>query len=568
MTLLKQIAGEDPNNAEIEDLLREAQSQAEIQRVTRAIDQVCAQARELSAGHDYDAAGSSLRRALQTYPGDPRLEGLLDAVSRQKQEWESETRMREALRASSQLIREGRYPEAVHAIENFLERDPGEPALLKLLNQAKAEWEASKRSDALNRALAEIQAVVQQNRLNEAAALLEHHGREFGAAPAFLAVRGQVEEMARAADRARRLAEAETQIRNLMNQGNREAALTVCQAAMAQDPDAPQLLEWYSGIQQQLARDRRQSQVSKLTGLTRQAIVLKDWNTAAARLQELAQTHPDEPSIPILKDTLTAERRREDLEQALGALNEAIHRRDWPAAEKRLAAAQSLGAESPRIADARHRMERGRKRDRAVAEARTAHKKSRFDEVDRLLSPLVADDPADVEAGELPARRAIAAFGLGSRRDDGAGPQAGEGPGEGTAVRRRHAHAAGTDRRLRATLGPGGGTATAHDRLGTAEPGSGTGGKTQGGRRAGRTGRRHAVAGGVRGRARGAGASALGGDGDSRREGTVGAGVRWRKWNRWLPRAISKARARRWRKGYRRGRTTRLWARGGSDWRI
>ncbi len=401
MMLLKQISAEDPQNPEIQDLLQEAQGLAEIQRVTRTVDQVCAQARELAAARDFEAAAALLRRTLQTYPDDPRLEGLLDAVSRQKLEWEAEQFLREALRSSSQLIREQRYPEAIHALEAFLEKVPGEPALLKLLSQAKSEWEASKRADALSRATAGIRAAVEQNRLDEAAALIEHHSGEFGAAASFIALRSQVEEMARTTERTRRIAEAESQVRSLLNQGNREAALQVCQAAMTRDPDAPQLLEWFSGIQQQIAQDRRQAEVSRLTGLTRQAIVLKDWNAAAGRLEELGRQYPDEPSLPALRDSLRAERRREETEQALAALAEALNRRDWPTAEKRLAAAAAIAPDSPRVAEARSQIERGKRRDKAVADARSAHRKSRFDEVERLLSPVVADDAADAEAMEL-----------------------------------------------------------------------------------------------------------------------------------------------------------------------
>ena len=86
MMLLKQVTGEDPQNTEAHDLLQEAQGLAELQRVTRTIDQACVQARELAASRDFDAAASLLRRTLQSFPGDPRLEGLLDAVSRQKVE--------------------------------------------------------------------------------------------------------------------------------------------------------------------------------------------------------------------------------------------------------------------------------------------------------------------------------------------------------------------------------------------------------------------------------------------------------------------------------------------------
>ncbi len=400
MVLLKQITAEDPQNAEVQNLLQEAQGLAELQRVTRTIDQVCAQARELAAARDFDAAAALLRRSLESYP-DPRLEGLLDAVSRQKVEWEAEQRLRDALRTATQLLRERRYPEAVHGLEVFLEKHPGEPAMLKLLNQARAEWESSKRADALTRATADIQAAVEQNRLDEAAALVEHHSAEFGTDTSFIALRGQVEEIVRNADRARRITEAESQIRALMSQGNREAALQVCQAAITRDPDVPQLVEWLAGLQQQIARDRRQAEVSRLTGLTRQAIVLKDWNAAAAKLEELGRQYPDEPSLTALKDSLRAERRREEAEQALNSLAEALSRRDWSAAEKRLAAAAAIAPDSPRIPEARARIERGKRRDKALADARTAHKKSRFDEVERLLNPVVSEDSADAEAMEL-----------------------------------------------------------------------------------------------------------------------------------------------------------------------
>ena len=398
---LKQAFADDPQNPEVESVVREARRQAEAQRANRAIDQACAQAREMAVAHDFDAAIAVLQGALQSHPGDPRIEGLLDAVSNQQREWESQQRLREALRTCSQLIRERRYPEAIHALEVHLKTSPEAPALLKLLAQARAEWESARRSEALAQAISEIQSAIDQKRLDEAMALVEHHSREFGGDPAFDALRGQVEESARKLERERRIADAESQIRALLNQGNRAAALQVCQSAMARDPDAPGLLELFSGVQQRMARDRRETEVARLTGRARQAIALRDWNAAGARLDELRAQYPGDPALPALDEALRQERRRHETEVAFAALEDAIQRRDWPRAEKQLAATAALASDSPRIADARGRIESGKRRDRAVMEARTALKKERFEEAERLLAPVVSDYPGDGEASDL-----------------------------------------------------------------------------------------------------------------------------------------------------------------------
>jgi len=398
---LKQAFADDPQNPEVESVVREARRQAEAQRANRAIDQACAQAREMAVAHDFDAAIAVLQGALQNHPGDPRIEGLLDAVSNQQREWESQQRLREALRTCSQLIRERRYPEAIHALEVHLKASPEAPALLKLLAQARAEWESARRSEALAQAISEIQSAIGQKRLDEATALVEHHSREFGGDPAFDALRGQVEESARKLERERRIADAESQIRALLNQGNRAAALQVCQSAMTRDPDAPGLLELFSGVQQQMARDRRETEVARLTGMARQAIALRDWNAAGARLDELRAQYPGEPALPALDEALRQERRRHETDAAFAALEDAIQRRDWPRAEKQLVAAAVLASDSPRIADARGRIESGKRRDRAVMEARTALKKERFEDAEKLLTPVVADYPGDGEVSDL-----------------------------------------------------------------------------------------------------------------------------------------------------------------------
>jgi len=136
----------------------------------------------------------------------------------------------------------------------------------------------------------------------------------------------------------------------------------------------------------------------------RAAARTKAFSTASsghAALVQLGRQYPDEPSLIALKDSLRSERRREEAEQALTLLAEALNRRDWPAAEKRFVAAAAVAPDSPRIPEARTRIERGKRRDKALADARIAHKKSCFDEVERLLNPVVSEDTADAEAMEL-----------------------------------------------------------------------------------------------------------------------------------------------------------------------
>lgn len=401
LSLLKQAAAEDPQNREIADLQRDAEAMAEVQRVSRSIDQACTQARDLAGVQDFDAALSILRGALQTYPGDPRLLGLSEAVSGQKREWEAGQRLREAVRQATQLLREKRYPEAIHLLEIHLDTAPGEPGLVKLLNQARTEWDSARRAEALNRAMAEIQAAIDANRLDEAEVLVEHYAPEFGSSPVFIALRNLVQEAVRKAERKRRTAEAVDQIRALRMQGNRGAALEVCQAALARDPDTPELLDLLTDLHQEIARERRVTEVSRLSALVKQAIEVQDWATASTRIDELGRQYPNDPAVAALRESLRIERKRAEADQAFDALEETLARRDWAKAEKQLLAAGALAPDSPRIAEVRSRIERGKRRDKAIAEARVSLTKKRFDEAERLLKPLVEEDKADSDAAAL-----------------------------------------------------------------------------------------------------------------------------------------------------------------------
>jgi serine/threonine protein kinase len=401
ISLLKKVSAEDPSHPEIENLLHEARRLSEVQRADRAIDQACTQARELANTHSYDAAITQLRRVLQQYPGDPRLEGLQEAISAQKQRWESEQRVREAIRYSTQLIRERRFPEAVHALELQLAKDPGEPALVKLLNQAKSDWESSKGEEALERVLDEIRSLIDQNRQDEAAVLMEHCSPEFGSYPSFIALRSHLDDLLRKSERSRRIAEVKAQIANLELQGNLAGALQSCQSALVKIPDAPELLDLYTSLQQRDERYRRDAEAARLTASVRQAMVMKDWTAAGKGLDQLTRQFGDEPTLAGLKKDVRLERQRAEAEQVFAAFDQAVNSGDWPAAERQLATATAIAPDDPRLAGARRCVERRRRRDRTLSEARTALKKGRFDEAEALLNPIVADDVSDADASSL-----------------------------------------------------------------------------------------------------------------------------------------------------------------------
>jgi serine/threonine protein kinase len=395
--LLKQATAEDPQNREIEELVREARRQSGRQRASRAIDQACADARASADGHEYEAALEALRKALQANPGDRRLEGLLEDIASQQKDWESEQQLRDVLRGCSQLLRERRFPEAIRELDAQLTEQPREPALLKQREQAQAEWESAKRSEALARATAEVRAALEQGRLDEAALLLEHYAGEFGAEADFLAL----DSTARKAQRAKQIQDALRSVSSLASDQHWEAALKVCQAAMVEYPDAPELAEIAASLQQQNIREQRQTEAARLVVQARQAIAAKDWGAGVQHVEALGRQFPEEPALPDLRESLQRERRRSESERILCEVEDAIRRGDWATAEQRLAAAAGAGADSARSVEMRRRIDRGKARDRAVAQAATAVRKGHFGEAEKLLGPMVAADPADAEASDL-----------------------------------------------------------------------------------------------------------------------------------------------------------------------
>jgi serine/threonine protein kinase len=392
---------ENPHNPEVEQLLRQTREKAESRRLAHAVDQVFVQTRGLAIAGQFDEAIQLLRDALKTFSGDARLQELLDVISKQREEWRVKQHLGEVVQTATRLLNEKRFPETIQVLNDALQRHSGEPSLLVLLDRATAEWESAKRADALTLVTSKIESALKATRLDEATRLVQAHSAEWGAEALFIALRNQVEAAQRKEQRNRQVQEALKQIRALEVDGQWEAALKACRAAIATIPDEAELLESSVRIERQVLRSKRESEVARLSDLAHQAIALKDWKAAGQQLGELERRYPDETSLPSLKARLQAERRQSDLEQSLSAVENAIRRREWPAAEKYLAAASAIAASSPRIPEFRSSIDRGKTRDRALVDAGAALRKGRFEETDRLLQPLLSSDPKDEDALEL-----------------------------------------------------------------------------------------------------------------------------------------------------------------------
>jgi hypothetical protein len=399
--LLERALLDDPHHTGMGQLMREAVRRADLDRISRTVDQICAEARAMADRLEFDPAIEKVRSALVAYPSEVRLHSTLDEIATRRLQAGAQQRLGEIVEVCNRLIREKRFPEAVFQLTMELRKQPGDPTLTKLREKAAAEWEASKRAEALGRALGEIRRALEQGQYLEAELLVAHYRPEYGNEPPFAALRASVEEGLKGIDRARRLDERLRAIQEAEAQGNWDLAQAACREAIEDLPDEVQFASRLERIEVELARSRREAEFARREQAVRKSLTEHDLAGAGKELAAFERDYPSAPPIAALHKLLDDEKRKNAAAKALVDAAAAVARRDWGAADRALTEAEASAAAPPEVADLRTVIKNGRRRDQTVAEARKAAAKKRWEEAEKLLAPLASSDPPDAEAAAL-----------------------------------------------------------------------------------------------------------------------------------------------------------------------
>ena len=241
-SLLEQCLSNDPANAELRSLLDRARGELLAKQRAEAVHQCAAITGDLVKTLQFDRALAIVAQTLQVYPENETLVRLRDQTLAAKSAHQREVMRLETIARAESLARERRFADALDAIDSVLRDQPGDPQLMALREKVHADRESYDRQKGIAQALGEAQGFMSQGLIDRAIPLLEAALRRYPGEAGLSSLLASARETlaARQRDEAvrQRIAEAESLAAAL----HFDRALKVVEKASKVYPDEPRIL--------------------------------------------------------------------------------------------------------------------------------------------------------------------------------------------------------------------------------------------------------------------------------------------------------------------------------------
>ena len=227
----------DPTDVETRQLFQTAVERQEEQRRRKIIEQIASEISDSIAGEDFERALQLIQRAQERLPGEPVLLQL-------KTEAETRQRNQVATKLVEQTTREvyslfqSDPQQALSVVQQALEQIPGEPRLISLHDKVVEQLQKATAEERKSRALQQAQAAIDAKQFARAVQVLEAAGIEFGDFPEIASLLAYAQEQKRKDDISRAVADAITQARSLITDGDLESAVALLKPVALETGDA------------------------------------------------------------------------------------------------------------------------------------------------------------------------------------------------------------------------------------------------------------------------------------------------------------------------------------------
>ncbi len=376
------------------------------------------------AAGDLDGAQTLLTEAADLDPANRKVRQLRETVQTELRRRRLQPRIDALAVTSRTAIAEGRYTEAVEALETAVKLDRENLEVQNKLEEARTLLERSRRAA---RRLAEARdAFTQQNlsgafqQASEAIELDPHCG---GARQFLEAVQREIEQR----ENRRKLEEKLREARELLLVGSFDAAESVLEGLAADQKTASEAQELRARIDAQRVQSKRQERLNAGLAATRELLEQSRLADAVALLQRVKAEFPEDAQVSALlvdaRQKLAAFERAQAVDRARGEILALAEAREFDRALDALAhALDTFAGESSlvrlrdSIATARSKWERARMVEETGRACASLRDQTRFAEAveaaDRALRQY-PDDPALLDL-----RRQIAAEWEAHRREE------------------------------------------------------------------------------------------------------------------------------------------------------
>ncbi|HWR53841.1 MAG TPA: protein kinase, partial [Bryobacteraceae bacterium] len=321
LSVLQQAREQLPESAAIGNAIRNATAELARREREQAVQAASETARAHLDAKRFDDALTTLQSALRHYPGDPALTQLEQTVTTAKAEAERHERDR-AIQFVAETARAHidahRFEDALATLASALTSYPGEAALTELQRQAaaaKAEAERRERERVVQAAAETARNLLAARQFDNAVATLDAALHSYPRAATLWELRQQVLAAKAAHDRQQAIDGAARRAEELIGAGRLAQAAQELQAALKTYPEDATLLALHARLQREWETRKRADAVSRAVAAANRLLDQNQPERAAAQLEAAAAQYPDEPALIEAISRATAavhERRRAD----------------------------------------------------------------------------------------------------------------------------------------------------------------------------------------------------------------------------------------------------------------
>jgi len=383
-----------PGEAAFEPLLGRAENALQQKKRAEAIEAARRDSEILSGQHKFSEALKVVELALAAWPGDATLIEHQALLRRREAEWKYQQAISDLVRQTDNLVRQGRFEDALALLQNALSNYPADPTLTELRQHLSAEWERQKREEEVGRVASQARLLLEQSRFEEALAGLRESLARYPGESVLetLAARADSELLAR-----KRRAEATKQAEALIGESRFEEAIRFLQHTVAQFPGDEELSGMLARARELLEKRQGAEAIEKLVRDVRRLVSGRKYEDALLLLDRGLRNWPGETTLLREQESVRAEQAAWRREQALREQTRALGKliREGRFAEA-LPAAEAALREHPgdrTLTGLREQIRRGA----GLQEAARLLSDGRAGEALQLLENLAVDYPNDPE---------------------------------------------------------------------------------------------------------------------------------------------------------------------------
>ncbi len=314
---LEQAVSLDSQNAELQELRKQT-----LQARDRAlkIREATRRAESAHCAGELDQALAAVEEALQLDPGCGEAQALRTVVTREIAERNREAQINELLTEAQRQISSRHFTTAIEALNRAEKLHPAAPALKELMVLAASGREQERRRKEIEQLNADIQDALNRDDYLTACAKAEAAAQRFPNDNGLLKLQALAERQKQAGEKRLFIEDHISRARKLLETGQTERALEILEAGSHKYPSDPALLSLFTVVRENLEQQRSESRKQEYVQRAKEALRHKNYREATGILEaasaELNAPAEIEDLLQFVKDEAATQSKRQVLDVA------------------------------------------------------------------------------------------------------------------------------------------------------------------------------------------------------------------------------------------------------------